>query len=171
MKQTQPARAATWLPVMIRLTAVGYLLFFVLNLILAAAHHINTVPPFLARLFDWGEGGDAVAVMFSTVYVVWAVFLFRSARAPQANRSFLDFNLTANSAHFSAMLIMSVTMADEHQHTAGVLALGVLSTVPLAACWLPVRRQKVSRHEIAVTRQEGMVSTQGSSPLLRISLF
>jgi hypothetical protein len=29
MKQAQPSRAASWLPVMIRLTAVGYLLFFV----------------------------------------------------------------------------------------------------------------------------------------------
>jgi len=41
--------------------------------------------------------------MLSTVYVVWAIFLFRSARAPQA-------------------LIMAVTMPDEHQHIAGVLA-------------------------------------------------
>jgi hypothetical protein len=78
---------------MIRLTAVGYLLFFVPNLILAAAHRI----------------------------AVWAIFLFRSARAPLRNRLFLDFNLIANSAHFAAMLVMS--------------------TVPVAACWLPVRRR------------------------------
>jgi len=38
------------------------------------------------------------------------------------------------------MLIMAVTMRDQHQHIAGVLALGFLTTVPLAACWLPVRR-------------------------------
>ena len=133
-------RAAAWLPVIIRLTALGYLIFFVPNLILAATHHISTLPPALGRLFDWGEGGDAVAVMFSTVYIVWALFLFRSARAPSANRMFLDFNLTANAAHFAAMLVMAVTMPDEHQHTAGVLTLGVISTVPLAACWLPVRR-------------------------------
>jgi hypothetical protein len=140
MRQTQPSRAASWLPVMIRLTAVGYLLFFVPNLILATTHHINALPPLLARLFNWGEGGDQVAVMFSTVYVVWALFLFRSASAPLANRLFLDFNLTANSAHFGAMLIMAGTMRDQHQHIAGVLALGVLTTVPLAACWFPVRR-------------------------------
>lgn len=140
---TQPGRAAAWLPLMIRLTAVGYLLFFVPNLVLAATGHIDTLPPFLARLFDWGARAPsepAVAVMFSTVYVVWAIFLFRSARAPLANRLFLDFNLTANSAHFGAMLLMAVSMPAQHQHTAGVLALGMLSTVPLAACWLPVRR-------------------------------
>jgi hypothetical protein len=140
MNQTPPSRAATWLPVMIRLTAIGYLLFFVPDLILATTHHINTLPPFFARLFNWGDDGDAIAVMFATVYVVWALVLFGSAGAPLSNRLFLDFNLTANSAHFAAMLIMAVIMRDQHQHIAGVLALGLLTTVPLAACWLPVRR-------------------------------
>lgn len=140
MKQTRPRRAASWLPAMIRLTAVGYLLFFVPNLVLATTHHINSLPPSLDRLFNWGAGGDPVAAMFSIVYVVWALFLFRSASAPLASRLFLDFNLTANSAHFAVMLIMAVAMRDEHQHMAGVLALGVLTTVPVGACWLPVRR-------------------------------
>jgi hypothetical protein len=138
-------RATAWLPVIIRLTAVGYLVFFIPNLILAATHHIGTLPPMLARLFDWGQGGDTVAVMFSTVYVVWAIFLFRSARDPSANRLFLDFNLTANAAHFAVMLVMAVTMPDEHEHIAGVIALGVISTVPLAACWLPVRHGQAVR--------------------------
>jgi len=70
MNQTRPQRAASWLPVMIRLTAIGYLLFFVPDLILATTHHINTLPPFFARLFNWGGGGDAIAVMFATVYGV-----------------------------------------------------------------------------------------------------
>jgi hypothetical protein len=126
---------------MIRVTAIGYLLFFVPNLVLAATHHIDTLPPFFARLFDWGAGTDASAVMLSTVYVVWAVFLFYSARDPLAHRLFLDFNLTANAAHFAGMLLMAIAMADEHRHIVGVSALGVVSTVPLAACWLPVRRE------------------------------
>jgi hypothetical protein len=129
MKQS---RAASLLPVMIRLTAVGYLLFFVPDLIFAMTHRANA-------LFDWGEGGDAIAVMFATVYIVWALFLFASARDPLANRLFLDFNLTANAAHFGVMLVMAVAMRDEHRHLAGVVALGLLTTVPLAACWLPVR--------------------------------
>ncbi len=82
MKQTQPGRATSWLPVMIRLTAVGYLLFFLPDLILASTHHIGALPAAFDRLFKWGEGGDPVAVMFSTVYVIWALYLFRSARAP-----------------------------------------------------------------------------------------
>jgi hypothetical protein len=78
--------------------------------------------------------------MFATVYIVWAVFLFGSAREPLTHRLFLDFNLTANTAHFTAMLIMALTMPEHRKHTAGVIALGLLTTVPLAACWLPVRR-------------------------------
>ena len=139
-------RAAAWLPVMIRLTAVGYLAFFVPNLLLAATHRIGTLPPVLGRLFDWGAGGlndPEVAVMFSTVYIAWAIFLFASARNPSANRLFLDFNLAANGAHFTVMLAMAVTMPDEQQHIAVVLALGVITTAPLAACWLPVRRGRV----------------------------
>jgi hypothetical protein len=69
---------------MIRLTAVGYLLFFVPDLILASTDSINGLPTLLARLFDWGEGGpnhQAIAVMFATVYIVWALFLFGSAKA------------------------------------------------------------------------------------------
>jgi hypothetical protein len=141
MTQTQPSRTASWLPVMIRLTAVGYLLFFVPDLILATTQHINALPPLFARLFNWGQGGGPVSIMFSTVYVVWALFLYRSARAPLANRLFLDFNLTANSAHFGAMLLMAVTMRDEHGHLSGVVALGLITTIPLAACWLPIRHR------------------------------
>ena len=140
MTRKRASGPASWLPTMIRLTAVGYLLFFVPDLVLAATQHVHGLPPVLARLFDWGAGGDPVAVMFATVYVVWALFLFGSARTPLANRLFLDFNLAANAAHFGAMTIMAVAMPDQHRHLAGVLALGVLTTVPLAACWLPVRR-------------------------------
>ena len=146
MNQT---RRATLLPLMIRLTAIGYLLFFVPNLLLAATHHIDTLPPLLARLFDWGGGEDASAVMLSTVYLVWAIFLFHSARAPLAHRLFLDFNLMANAAHFAAMLLMALAMPEEHRHTAGVIALGLISTVPLAACWLPVRRGSSARRLLA----------------------
>lgn len=140
MKQRPEGWAAKWLPLMIRLTAVGYLLFFIPDLFLASTHQIHGLPPFPARLFNWGEGGDAVAVMFATVYIVWAIFLFECARAPLAHRLFLDFNLTANSAHFIAMLIMALTMPEHRQHAAGVIALGLLTIVPIGACWLPVRR-------------------------------
>lgn len=38
-----------------------------------------------------------MAVMLLTVYMVWALLLFRSARPPPAGRLFLDFNLTFHS--------------------------------------------------------------------------
>jgi hypothetical protein len=111
MTQSPPGRAASWLPLTIRLTG------------------ISGLPPLLARLFDWREGGDAVAVMFSTVYVVWALFLFRSAKAPLANGLFLDFNITANSAHFGVMLLMAVGVHAQHGHLPGVQPAAVTSTL------------------------------------------
>lgn len=133
------SQAAKWLPLMIRLTALGYLMFFVPDLVLATTHQIHVLPPLFARLFNWGDGGDAVAVMFSTVYIVWAIFLFLSARNPLEHRLFLDFNLAANSAHFIAMLIMALAMPEHREHAVGVVALGLLTIVPIGACWLPVR--------------------------------
>lgn len=122
-----------------RLTALEYLVFFVPDFLLETTHHIAALPPRLAGIFIWGAGGGPVAVMFSTVYIVWALFLFAAARAPLMNRLFLDYNLVANTAHFTMMLIMAATMRAEHHHLASVIALGMLTTVPLAACWLPVR--------------------------------
>ncbi|MBV8863497.1 MAG: hypothetical protein JO259_16830 [Mycobacterium sp.] len=43
---------------------------------LAATHRISTLPPLFDRLLHWGAGGSGdpgVAVMLSTVYVVWAI--------------------------------------------------------------------------------------------------
>lgn len=150
-------RAAKWLPLMIRLTALGYLLFFVPDLVLATTHQIQALPPLLARLFDWGGGGDAVAVMFATVYIVWAIFLFQSARYPLAHRLFLDFNLTANSAHFTAMLMMALAMPEHRQHVAGVIALGLLTIVPIGLCWLPVRVAKITRVERKVSDEYDII--------------
>lgn len=164
-------RPDTLLPLMIRITAIGYLIFFVPNLALAATHHIDTLPPLLARLFDWDVNADATAVMLSTVYVVWAMFLFRAARAPLEHGLFLDFNLMANSAHFAAMLIMALTIPDEHRHAVGVFILGLISNVPLAACWLPVRRtigpaleippRAASRGGHATSRSRGADTARG----------
>lgn len=132
-------RATAWLPLIIQLIALGYLLFFVPDLVLATTHQIHGLPPLLGRLFDWGDGSDAVAVMFATVYIVWAIFLFEAARDPLAHRLFLDFNLVANSAHFFAMVIIAVAMPGHRQHLVGVVALGLLTIIPIGACWLPVR--------------------------------
>jgi hypothetical protein len=141
MNRTKPAGgAASWLTPMIRLTALGYLVFFGPDLVLSATDHIDDLPQTLTQLLAWGQGGHSVDVMLSTIYVVWALFLFVSARDPIANRLFIDFSLVANTAHFAAMLIMAATMPDEHHHIPGVVLLGLVSNLPLALSWIPVRR-------------------------------
>ena len=55
--------------------------------------------------------------MFATVYIVWAIFLFGSAREPLTHRLFLDFNLTANAAHFTAMLAARAARGTANRRT------------------------------------------------------
>jgi hypothetical protein len=66
-------------------------------------------------------------------------FLFQSARNPLAHKLFLDFNLTADSTHFIAMLIMALAPPGHRPHAVGVIALGLFTLIPIGACWLPVR--------------------------------
>lgn len=53
----------------------------------------------------------------------WLPLMIRLTAVGCANRPFLDFDLIANAADFAVMLVMAVTMSDERQHIAGVLAL------------------------------------------------
>ena len=47
------SRAVAWLPMMIRLTAIGYLVFFVPNLVVAVTHRDYAV-------FDWGDRAPTI---------------------------------------------------------------------------------------------------------------
>lgn len=86
--------------------AAGYLAFSVPNLVLAMTNQASTV-------FDWAQGGSdghAERVMFSTVYLVRAMYLF-VARALHSQQAFPRFQ--------------------PHRRSTSA---GLLSTAPLAAC-------------------------------------
>jgi hypothetical protein len=44
------------------------------------------------------------------------------------------------------MLLMVLVMPEHREHAAGVIALGLITTVPIAACWLPVRQAAGQRN-------------------------
>ncbi len=130
--------ASRWLPLVIRLFAASLLTFFGLGLIVSTfdvdlGHH-------LMSLIRWGmDDGRHYEVMIETIYVVWAVFLWRAAADPARNALFLDFTVWANAAHFTVMAAMGVMMDGEHQHLYGDVLLGFLGLAVFAAVWFSAR--------------------------------
>ncbi|WP_405164551.1 hypothetical protein OG203_05395 [Nocardia sp. NBC_01499] len=98
------------------------------------------VPDPLPMMLRWGHGGEAYELMIASIYIVWAVFLWRAARDPLANRTFLDFTVAANAVHFGLMLIQGILMHGEHTHLVGDILLMWIVLIPVAILWLLVRR-------------------------------
>lgn len=126
----------------LRVIGAIFVVFFVAALIGSATK--MSEPTLLYRLVGWGSVGDAEEQMISIVYIVWGVFLWKSAKDPLRNRLFIDFTLVANLAHFGLMAIQSVVMRGEHIHLIGDVLAGFVLLAVLAAAWIPVRRQSTA---------------------------
>ena len=137
--------ALTWLVWVMRINAILYLSFFafamvgtlfeVLGLLSAGA-----VGPWVICRVRWGQGGQAYEMMISALYLVWGVFLLIASRAPLRNRSFLDFTIAANVAHFGTMFLEAVLMPNETSHLTGDVLIFPAVLVLLIAAWAPLRR-------------------------------
>jgi hypothetical protein len=125
------------LPWVIRLTAAGFAIFFSV-----LALHTLRVLDFGATylsLVRWGSHGEAYELMICTIYLVWAPFLWRCARNPLAEKTFIDFTVVANVAHFGVMFFEGVLMEGEHVHLVGDVLLGWSGLILLMIFWIPVR--------------------------------
>ncbi|OHU78828.1 hypothetical protein BKG84_10900 [Mycobacteroides chelonae] len=78
--------------------------------------------------------------MLESIYVAWSVFLLIAARKLQANKTFLDFTIGGNLAHWLGMTMMTVTMHDQAYHHYEDMLLLLLSLAFLAAFWIPARK-------------------------------
>lgn len=131
--------AARWLPIYLRLLAVGFLLFW------GTALTVSTtgiqIPAALDHAARWGHGHgmDAAGAMLAAVYVVWALFIWAAAADPLGNRMFLDFTVLANMAHFGLMFVMALYMDHEQHHLYKDVLLGWVGIIPLAILWWPLR--------------------------------
>ena len=122
----------------IRLTAAGFAVFFSV-----LAFHSTNVADFgetYLSLVRWGTNSEAYELMICTIYLVWAVFLWRCAANPLAEKTFLDFTVVANVAHFGLMFFQAWAMNGEHQHLHGDVLLGWVGLLLLIAFWVPARR-------------------------------
>lgn len=99
------------------------------------------LPDEIMRLIRWGTGSEvrAYEMMISTIYLVWAPFIWIASRRPSENRLFLDFTLIANAAHFGLMAVQGMVFTGEHHHLYGDVLLGWLGLLCFGAAWLSVR--------------------------------
>lgn len=129
------------LPLYLRVYALGQFSFWSTGLIVTL-FGINI--GWINKFARWNGhfGVDATGAMFCIVYMVWSVYMWRSARDPMGNRLLISFTIAANLAHYALMMVMVFTMEGEMHHAyMDVLLLGA-ATLPLAVLfWLANRRQ------------------------------
>jgi hypothetical protein len=78
--------------------------------------------------------------MICTIYLVWAIFLWRCAGNPLQEKTFLDFTMVANAAHFGLMFFQGLFLHGEHQHLFGDILLGWSGLILFIVFWIPSRR-------------------------------
>ena len=55
-------------------------------------------------------------LMFAAIYFIWGIFLWRAARQPISNLSFIDFTIWANVAHGAVMIAIAFLREGEFFH-------------------------------------------------------
>lgn len=150
------AFAASWLPLAISLFALFHLGVWSFMLIASATQHPEELGGILAEKFGipqlehigntlfhafaWGHGNHVPEVMLESVYVAWSIFLLIAARKPRANKTFLDFTIGGNLAHWLGMTMMTITTPSHAYHHYQDMLLLLLSVAFLASFWFPARR-------------------------------
>lgn len=135
-----------WLIRVMRLLALGFLLFFGTGMIVILFYNqslLNSEGGRLAMsLVRWGNpggGGEHYELMICVIYIVWGAFLWRAAANPLRHKLFMDFTVVANTAHFGLMFIQGLLMHGEHIHLVGDILLGWAGLLLLILFWLPAR--------------------------------
>ncbi|GAC1372269.1 MAG: hypothetical protein NVS3B3_15470 [Aquirhabdus sp.] len=133
--------ANQWFPVYLRFFAV--LAFIFGAMVVAVSAFGMPVSDLLARIFRWNMDPAEFppAAMLGSIYVVWAVFIWISARNPRANQLFIDFTVAGNAAHGLIMIYMALTMHGMIEHLYTDTLLLIIGVPIMLILWLPVRRQ------------------------------
>jgi hypothetical protein len=66
------------------------------------------------RFMRWEPLAKHIELMLEGVYLVWGVFMFRAARNPIQNLSFIDFTIWANLVHGLIMIPQAYAMPGFH---------------------------------------------------------
>lgn len=88
------------------------------------------------RFLRWEPLAKHIELMLETIYLVWGVFFFIAARAPERYLSFIDFTIWANLAHGVLMIPQSFVFQGFHHKLYTdvayciVLAVGLMTLRP-----------------------------------------
>jgi hypothetical protein len=98
----------TWLRIFLRVLSVGFLAAFVpwITLILLNAPILSPGSR-LAPLLRFQPYNANYESMMATIYIVWAIMLWRAAASPAQHTLFIDFTIWANAAHGLVMLVVT----------------------------------------------------------------
>lgn len=122
------------LPVSLKILAVffwWYGVVFVLSVARLQGVDISIVPflDFRGETYAWD-----FEFMFTLIFLVWGSYLWRASREPEKHKLFIDFTITATTAHILAMLVIALIRSEDFWHLIGdALALSVPTALVLVA--------------------------------------
>lgn len=102
-----------------------YLVVFVLSVLPLVGINLPpwTVPAFRGETYAWD-----FELLFTVIFVVWAIYLWKASQNLLANKTFIAFTIWATAAHILAMFLIGLIRPADLPH----LAIdGLALTLPL----------------------------------------
>jgi hypothetical protein len=104
-----PDRKARWLRLFLRIYSVASLILFPMLFLGFSLRAPVLDQGGSLNWAIWDDVRDHVGPMLFVIYIVWSVFLFKSAGDLRRYASFLDFTIWANLAHGLLMVVQTTT--------------------------------------------------------------
>lgn len=115
-----------------------YLVVFLLSVLplLGIAMPEWLIPEFRGANYAWD-----FELMFTTIFAIWGVYLWKASKEPQKHLMFIDFTIVATLAHIGSMILVGYLRTEDLLH---MLNDAVALTVPILFV-LATRFRKVER--------------------------
>jgi hypothetical protein len=88
-----------------------YLPVYILSVLSLFNIHVGFVPDFRGPEYAWD-----FELLFLSIFIVWAVFLWKSSYQPFEYRTFILFTLWATTSHVIAMIMIGLLNPEDRTH-------------------------------------------------------
>jgi hypothetical protein len=112
-----------------------YLIVFVLSVLplLGVSTPVWLTLEFRGSSYVWD-----FELMFTAIFFVWGIFLWKAANSPKENKSLIRFTIWATAAHIATMLIIGVIQHNDLQH---LLTDALVLSIPLTLVVFGYRKE------------------------------